>query len=145
MKSLPEQLADFEISCRNSGLKVTHQRLEIYRELLLANDHPTADSLHQRLRVKLPTISLDTVYRSLTTLTNYGLINKIETPESLARFEVVLTRHHHLICRNCGEIMDFVWPLIDKAVLPDEIKAWGTIDNKNVVVYGICKKCLKKK
>ena len=144
MKSLSEQLKDFETSCRNSGLKITHQRVEVFRELLTAEDHPTADLLCQRLRKNLPMISLDTVYRTLATLVKYGLINRIETPESIARFEVPKTRHHHLICRSCGEIKDFIWSMIDGISLPDEVQTWGRIDIKNMVAYGVCRKCLKK-
>jgi Fur family peroxide stress response transcriptional regulator len=144
MKSQSTQLEKFETSCRTLGLKVTHQRVEVFRELLMAVDHPAAEILHQRLRKKLPMISLDTVYRTLTTFAKYGLINKVETPESLARFEVSQTRHHHMMCRSCGEIKDFIWPNIDEAALPDEVRAWGKIDNKNMVVYGVCRKCLKK-
>jgi len=144
MKSLSTQLEKFETSCRSMGLKITHQRFEVFHELLAANDHPTADMLYQRLRKKLPMISLDTIYRTLTTLVKHGLINKVETPESLARFEVSQVRHHHIICRSCGEIKDFIWTDIDEAALPDEVRAWGNIDNKNMVVYGVCRKCLKK-
>jgi Fur family transcriptional regulator, peroxide stress response regulator len=144
MKSQSVQLEKFEASCRDLGLKITHQRIEVFRELLMAIDHPTADTLYQRLRKKLPMISLDTVYRTLTTLAKYGLINKVETPESLARFEVTQIKHHHMICRSCGEIKDFIWPDIDEAALPNEVQTWGKIDNKNIVVYGVCRKCPKK-
>ena len=144
MKSMAEQLSDFESSCRNSGLKVTHQRLEIFRELLTSMDHPTADILHQRIRNKLPTVSLDTVYRTLATLADCGLINRVDTSESLARFEAGQVRHHHLICRRCGDIKDFTWPLVDKASLPDDISSWGEINDKRLVAYGVCRKCLKK-
>jgi Fur family transcriptional regulator, peroxide stress response regulator len=140
---LQAQLTAFELACRKAGLKATHQRLEIYRELLQATDHPTADTLYQRLRLKLPTLSLDTVYRTLATLANRGLISKVETAESLARFEVPRIRHHHLICRKCGEIMDFVWSLLDEAPLPGEIMSWGKIDHKSLVVYGTCNRCMK--
>lgn len=143
MKSLSEYLSNFKTSCRNAGLKVTHQRLEIYRELLTSSDHPTADILHQRIRNKLPTISLDTVYRTLATLADCDLISRIDTSESMARFEVSKVRHHHLICRGCGKIKDFTWPLIDQAELPDEVSAWGEINEKNLVVYGLCTQCLK--
>jgi Fur family transcriptional regulator, peroxide stress response regulator len=145
MKSPSVQLEKFETSCRSLGIKITHQRVEVFRELLVATDHPTADTLHQRLRKKLPMISPDTVYRTLTTLAKHGLINKVETSESLSRFEVSQFRHHHLICRSCEEIKDFVWPDIDEAALPGEVQVWGNIYNKNMVVYGVCKKCLKKK
>ncbi len=144
MKSMDEKLSIFETSCRNSGLKVTHQRMEIFRALLTADDHPTAEILYQRIRHKLPTVSLDTVYRTLATLSECGLINRVNTSESLARFEVRETPHHHLICRRCGDIKDFIWPLIDRAELPDEISGWGEIKDKNLVAYGICRKCLDK-
>jgi Fur family transcriptional regulator, peroxide stress response regulator len=133
----------FEQACQAAGLRMTHQRLEIFRELAVAKDHPTAEMLHQRLRRNIPTLSLDTVYRTLATFAGHGLINKVETVESQARFEATHSNHHHLICSNCKEIMDFQWSAIDEAALPVEISSWGRIDNKNVVIYGICSKCLK--
>lgn len=143
MDTLQDHLKTFEAACRKAGLKVTHQRLEVYRELLKANDHPTAETLHRRLRKKLPKISIDTVYRTLTTFANYGLINKVETVESLNRFEVTRSPHHHLICSQCRSIIDFTWPSIDEIPLPVEVEHWGKIDNRTVVVYGTCKRCLK--
>ena len=61
---------------------VTHQRQEIYRELAQAEDHPSAEALHHRLQERFPTISLDTVYRTLATFAGCGLINKVDTVES---------------------------------------------------------------
>jgi Fur family peroxide stress response transcriptional regulator len=142
--TLPQDLLSaFERACRDAGLKLTHQRLEIFRELAMATDHPSAEALHQRLRRTIPTISLDTVYRTLATFASQGLINKVETVESQARFEATVFRHHHLICSRCREINDFQWPAIDEASLPEEITPWGRIDTRNVVVYGVCNKCLK--
>jgi len=141
--SMQEKLAAFERACRDAGLRVTHQRLEIYRELAKACDHPSAEALLQRLRRKIPTISLDTVYRTLATFAGHGLINKVETIESQARFEVSMVRHHHLICHTCKEIMDFQWQFIDEATLPEGIGLWGRIDSRSVVVYGVCRNCLK--
>lgn len=137
-----EQRALLEEVCKNAGLRLTHQRLEIYRELVTACDHPSAETLHQRLRKRIPTLSLDTVYRTLATLAEQGLIKRVETLESQARFEATSRRHHHLICRKCGKIADFQWPDIDSAMLPQEISEWGRIDLKNVVIHGICQKCL---
>ncbi|MBC8317138.1 MAG: transcriptional repressor, partial [Desulfobulbaceae bacterium] len=64
-KSVQGKLRDFEKACRKANLKITHQRLEIFRELAKALDHPSAESLYKRLQKKLPTLSLDTVYRTL--------------------------------------------------------------------------------
>ena len=142
-RAIEEQLTAFERACRTAGLRLTHQRLESYRELALAADHPSAEALHQRLRQRIPTISLDTVYRTLATFAGHGLIHKVETVESQARYEVTLMQHHHLICSRCKEIMDFHWRAIDEAALPDVVRNWGRIDNKNVVVFGICSRCLE--
>lgn len=135
-------LKAFDKACREAGLRLTHQRLEIFRELSLATDHPSAEMLHQRLRRKIPTLSLDTVYRTMATLAGHGLINRVETAESQARFEAATKRHHHLICSRCKEIMDFHWQEIEEAPLPGSLREWGRIDTRNVVVYGICSKCL---
>lgn len=139
-----EELRSFEETCRRAGLRLTHQRLEIYRELALSADHPSAEALHGRLRKRIPTLSLDTVYRTLATFNQHGLAQKVETAESQARFEVVHERHHHLICRQCHEIIDFRWPSLDSLSLPEELKTWGQIDSRNVVIYGVCGKCWQK-
>lgn len=138
-----EKLSLLEEAFKNAGLRLTHQRLEIYRELTAACDHPSAETLHQRLRKRIPTLSLDTVYRTLATLAEQGLINRVETLESQARFEATSHRHHHLICRKCGKIADFQWPDIDSAALPQGLEDWGRIDLKNVVAHGICRNCLE--
>lgn len=140
---IQKQLAAFETVCRKAGLRVTHQRREVFRELLHSTDHPTADTLHRRLRNKFPSLSLDTVYRTLATLAIQRLIHRVETIESLTRFEAVSSPHHHLICSGCGKIDDFQWPLIDQATLPEELTGWGKIEHKNVVIYGLCESCLK--
>ena len=137
-----EQLMDqFMSACRKAGLKVTHQRTEIYRHLLLIADHPSAETLHKRLLPTLPTISLDTVYRTLTTLEQHGLVARIQTAESQARFEAVYAPHHHLICSKCKQVMDFHWPAIDQLELPANVNQWGAIDSKTIVMYGVCSIC----
>ena len=141
--ALKQQLAAFENACRKIALRLTPQRLEIFRELAKATDHPSAETLHQRLIKGMSTLSLDTVYRTLNTFASYGLINKVETVESQARFEVAQVLHHHLICCKCKEIIDFQWQFIDEATLPEEVKSWGRIERKSVVAYGICQKCIR--
>lgn len=136
-------LSDFQDACRAKSLRVTPQRIEIYRELATAVDHPTAEKLHQRLIDRMPTLSLDTVYRTLTTFLELDLINKVETVESQAHFEVAHSLHHHLICEKCKTIIDFEWTQVDEAALPDEVNALGRFEKKNVVVYGLCRSCLE--
>ena len=140
--SLKESLASFEQACRDKDLRLTPQRLEIFKELARAEDHPSAEALHQRLLKKMPTLSLDTVYRTLGTFVQNGLVKRVETVENQARFEIPHLSHHHLICEKCKKIMDFQWDSIDAATLPEELESWGRINRKSVVLYGICQKCL---
>ncbi|MEW6427905.1 MAG: Fur family transcriptional regulator [Thermodesulfobacteriota bacterium] len=135
------RLQEFEEVCRKEGLKITHQRLEVFKELLGSLDHPSVERLHRRLQRKLPTISLDTVYRTLTTLERHGLITRVQTEESQARFEGRIDNHHHVICKKCGRITDFHWGVLDAATLPDEIAAWGRIERKNITLHGLCQEC----
>lgn len=142
-EQLEQTMQQFVTACREAGLKVTHQRTEIYRTLVNRPDHPTAETLHKRLLPILPSISLDTVYRTLTTLDQHGLVVRIQTAESQARFEAVYAPHHHLICSHCRKVIDFQWPAVDSIALPPSVKQWGEIDSKTIVLYGTCNSCLK--
>ena len=142
-EQLEQNMQLFITACRSAGLKVTHQRTEIYRHLLVIADHPSAETLHEHLLPELPSISLDTVYRTLATLEQHGLVTRIQTAESQARFEVAHTPHHHLICSRCKEVMDFHWPAIDSIDLPAIAGQWGQIESKTIVMYGVCKSCSK--
>jgi len=137
-------LAEFESVCREIGLRLTHQRRELYRLLLQADDHPSAETLYERLRQEMPTISLDTVYRNLHTLEAHDLIARVPTGKSQARFEAKKFRHHHLMCSRCGKITDMQWETFDNSELPDYASFWGLVMDKQVTLTGICKECLQR-
>ncbi|MBU1139157.1 MAG: transcriptional repressor [Proteobacteria bacterium] len=137
-------MTEFEKACRTADLKVTHQRLEVYRELLQAEDHPSAEMLYKRIIERLPTISLDTVYRTLSTLEKHGLITRVQTVESQARFEATMARHHHAVCSKCGAITDFTWNSFDEVPVPAALNAWGKVAKRNAILEGICNDCSPK-
>jgi Fur family peroxide stress response transcriptional regulator len=141
IKTLSEKMTDFENACKKAGLKITHQRLEVFRELAGSLDHPSAETLYKRLLKKLPTISLDTVYRTLATFEQHELIIRVDTVESQARFEAEMGKHHHIICRKCGKITDFQWDSFDGKELPLEVKEWGSVGKRQATLYGICSEC----
>ena len=126
-----------------SGLRLTHQRLEIYREMTLARDHPSAEEVFQRVRERIPTISLDTVYRNLATLEEHRLIIKLDLGANQARFDSNLEPHHHLVCSKCRRVVDFQWTAFEGADLPELAHEWGRVVRKQVVLRGVCRSCLK--
>ena len=140
---LHEKLTAFEQACKAAGLRLTHQRLEIFQELARASDHPSAETLHKRLLQRMPTISLDTIYRTLYTFERHDLIKRVQTGESQARFEAEMMQHHHLICERCKKVIDFLWQSFDSTSLPEDIRRLGRIKTKNVVLNGICRACLQ--
>jgi Fur family peroxide stress response transcriptional regulator len=144
MKKRSIHLKHFEDVCRRERLKMTHQRVEIYAELAKASDHPSPEALYHRLIPRMPTVSLDTVYRTLSTLSKNNLVSKVETVQSQVRFEAVADPHHHLICRECQQITDFPWNSFEAVNFPREISSWGTVEKKSAVLTGICRKCQKK-
>lgn len=144
MKKRADCLVHLNAVCRETGMKLTQQRLEVYSELAHASDHPSPETLYRRLLPRMPSLSLDTVYRTLATLAQHNLVQKVETFQSQVRYEAVQHRHHHLICRECQSISDFAWASFDDAALPGEVDLWGAVERKSVVLTGLCKECRKK-
>jgi Fur family peroxide stress response transcriptional regulator len=132
----------FVEECRLRNLKLTHQRLEIFRELVSGASHPSAEELHRRLRPRMPTLALDTVYRTLLTFESRGLIARVEALDDRARFEANLRTHHHLVCTRCRRAFDFYWPDIDQLETPNEIAGWGQIKSRHLELRGTCRHCL---
>lgn len=91
----------------------------------------------------MPTISLDTVYRTLSAFEQHGFIMRTQVLDDRARFDADLSPHHHLVCARCKSIEDFHWEAFDKTEPPPSISKWGRIMNKQVALRGICNKCLK--
>lgn len=141
---LQEKLKKFEKLCREQGIKCTHQRLEIFYEIASSNDHPSVEQIYNKIKPKFPTISLDTVYRTLSTFEDIGIISKVSVADNKSRFDSNLVSHHHLVCNKCKSIVDFYWPTFDTMRVPAEAKKWGNIQAKQVEVRGICGDCLKR-
>ena len=143
MDSRPSQTAfrRFEQICKAAGLKVTQQRLEIYQQLLRAKDHPAAEALHSRLVKRLPTLSLDTVYRTLATFERLGLVHRLETTGSQARYEALSSPHHHFLCDRCGKVIDFSWQDFDTLAPPPPPAGAERVERTSVVLHGQCADC----
>lgn len=134
----------FYDKCVQSGLKITPQRAAIYDELLKAKDHPSADDLYKRVRKALPNISFDTVYRTLLSFSEVGIVRLVEGYGELKRFDPDIDSHHHLRCMRCHKIIDFCNQSYDAIKVPSEFEKEFTVLSKRVVLEGICRDCAKK-
>jgi len=135
-------LERFKTISQDKGLRLTHQRLEILRELVGAKDHPSAEMVFGRVRRRLPTISLDTVYRTLSTFDELGLIMRVPVTGDQGRFDADTSPHHHFVCSRCKAIYDFLWDEFDRLTLPLDSEALGRADDRRVVLRGVCAHCM---
>jgi len=141
---IEQRMARFEQVCRDAGVKLTHQRLEIFRELAGSEEHPDAEEVHRGVRERMPTVSLDTVYRTLWLLTDLGLIRTLGPHRERARFDANLDRHHHFVCVSCGLTRDFVSDTLDGLRLPRAVRDLGRVETTHVEARGICRACAKR-
>lgn len=131
----------FKQACVERGVKVTHQRLEIYRALASSVTHPDAETIYRIVRKRIPTISHDTVYRNLKLLSDYGLIAVAGTSNERLRFDANMERHHHFVCVQCGLIRDFCSEQLESIHCPREAHAFGEPVSLHIEVKGVCTKC----
>lgn len=100
----------FEAICQELGLKLTDQRRVIAKVLLDSIDHPTAEDVYKRVSEIDNNISLATVYRTVSLLEGYGIIEKLDFSDGKARYEWKShskEHHHHLIDLDSGEVIEF--------------------------------------
>lgn len=138
-----ELLEDFRQTCRRHGLRVTPQRVLIYRELIKSEDHPSAEVLYERIGEDCPDISFDTVYRTLAAFDEMGLIDRVDGFGTSMRFDPNIGWHHHFKCRQCGLIMDFESDSYKRAAIPKDITQNCEVLKLQVILEGFCKKCRK--
>ncbi len=132
----------FYQKCEEHSLKVTPQRVFIYQELLKATDHPSIDDIFKRVKVSLPNISFDTVYRTAMSLSEAGIIDIVENGGS-KRFDANTDLHHHFHCLGCQKIVDFDSEYYDTIEIPVELKKQFTILHQRIILEGFCEECTK--
>jgi len=138
---IQQRMEYFEQVCRDMGVRLTHQRMEIFREVAQTGDHPDAETIHTRLRERMPTVSLDTVYRTLWLLNDLKLINTLGPSRERTRFDANLQRHHHFVCTRCGLTRDFYSEELDQLIIPNSARALGAVETTHVEVKGVCLEC----
>jgi Fur family transcriptional regulator, peroxide stress response regulator len=145
LSEIDRRMESFETACRSAGLKLTHQRMEIFREVAQTEEHPPAETIYDRVRKRVPSISLDTVYRTLITLEKLGVISRVNVLCERTRFDANMSPHHHVVCTSCGMVRDFSSPAADALPIPEEVKSWGEVTSIHVELRTVCSDCSARK
>jgi Fur family peroxide stress response transcriptional regulator len=135
---------DFRELCRSHGLAMTHQRQVIYDMLVVMPGHPSPEEVFDRVRKKLPSISLATVYKTIHTFIESGILREVSPHHGSLRVDDNIRPHHHLVCTTCKSITDVddsvFEPLRFKHRLPQGFK----FERFAVDILGLCPQCAAK-
>ncbi|HON92854.1 MAG TPA: Fur family transcriptional regulator [Sedimentisphaerales bacterium] len=138
-----KRLAEFQSRCRQAGLKVTPQRMAVYKALVETTEHPSAEAVFRKVRRTFPSISLDTVNRTLLTLSEMGAAFVVEGSGDAKRFDANLCTHQHFKCLKCRRILDFHHEPFDRIDVPANLLGQVTVLRKTVYLEGLCNHCNK--
>ena len=122
-------------------MKYSKQRESILKYLRSTKCHPTAETVYQNILSENPNVSLGTVYRNLTLLTELGEITKITDLAGPDRFDGNNTPHYHFVCKKCGAVLDLEMDSLSHIDLLAAHNFAGTIEGHCVHFYGKCPDC----
>jgi len=123
-----------------AGKRYSRQRELIYQAVRASKAHPTAEMVYHQLKPDNPNLSLGTVYRNLTLLSEEGLL--IRMPFPVERYDADVTPHSHFRCRCCGQVSDF--PLTYDAAIDAQaarLESSFQVDSHDLTFTGVCPAC----
>lgn len=125
-------------------LRMTNQREMILKELRKSREHLTADELYERVKKKMPRISLATVYRNLEILSEAGIIGKLEVSGRQKRFDWDIERHDHVYCVQCHRVDNLELDRDKLGVVSPASIGGYQITGYRLEFSGLCQGCREK-
>ena len=126
---------------RNNGMKITPQRLMIFKILENNTSHPSAEEVFKRVKKIYPTVSFTTIYKTLETLRDLGEVQELIIDEDRKHYDPNTDIHHHIICSNCKKILDIFEDFSQHVKMPDTLKKDYTVSGFQISFHGMCKNC----
>lgn len=130
---------------KTTRVRMTPQRHAILEYLFESMTHPTADEIYKALEGRFPNMSVATVYNNLRVFKEAGIVKELTYGDSSSRFDCVTSDHYHVICEECGKIVDFHYPGLDEVETLAEHVTGFKVSSHRMEIYGICPDCQKKK
>ena len=135
----------FEKFLKRANYRITPERFEVLKVVMKTGGHFGVDQLYLKLKSTGSKVSRATVYNTLDLLLRCGLISKYRFGENHSRFEKAFGRphHDHLICLECGEIIEFVSDRLAKLQVEICKKKNFKVQSSTLQIFGLCSKCQK--
>ena len=134
---------EFASQLRSRGFRVTAQRMAVLHVLRQSRTHLSAPQIWQRARRSLPGLTETTVYRTLDFLSRNGLAWLIRTDKGHLVYEIAGTRHHHIICRQCGSQIEVKHALVKNIYAKLEVASGYRLADDHLTLFGLCPNCQK--
>ena len=146
MQVAAEHLNRFKQALRTESLRLTSQRLAVMEDILASEGHRECDNIFLSLRERGIPVSRATIYRTLDVLEQVGFVRKMDIGDGRFRYENKLAQSHHdhLICLECGRIIEFV----DRGIERRQENLSREHDFQLIrhihLLFGICRECRTK-
>lgn len=126
---------------RQIGQRPTPQRMMILGVLAEQGRHLTAEAIYDQVQREYPSINLSTVYRTLETFRDHGLVSETDLGGGVRQFELLDRPHHHLICLRCGDIQELPAAALDP--LQEQLRATHGFQARldHLAIFGRCRDC----
>ena len=134
---------EFVALCRSHGLAATHQRRMIYATVASLHGHPSPELIYEKVKKKIPSISLATVYNNVRTFLASGMLREVSMHHGSLRVEPNNHEHHHLVCVRCRSITDLHAKNLGLLRLKTQPRGFR-VTRIAVDVLGICAACAAK-
>ena len=127
-----------------SVTRYSAQREAVLKELSSRYDHPTAEDIYFSVKKEISNISLATIYRNLTFLSDNGKAIRFNV-NGTDRFDAIVETHYHFVCNRCGKVSDIEEIETTQMLKDAEKKIGGKITSHSLTFFGICKNCAEEK
>lgn len=124
-----------------TGVRITPQRKAVLEYLIHTETHPTADEIFKALSHNHKNMSVATVYNNLKLFKDTGLVTELTYGDASSRFDFKTTPHYHVICKDCGKIMDFQYPALEEVEELASLLTGMDVDDHRLELYGRCHSC----
>jgi Fur family peroxide stress response transcriptional regulator len=131
----------FREVCERNGLAMTHQRQVLYEVMQQMDGHPSPEDIYERVKEKIPAISLATVYKNIHLFVATGVLRELSVHHGSVRLEMNGEEHHHAVCSKCKSVSDLDEQSLGLLQKRKKLPGGFLVERYAVDVIGVCAAC----